>query len=708
MARERRHFESARRRAVDWAIIAAGVTLSFALCWQTIDDPDLSLLWGGVLCFYFFFYRRMAQALYWSASTFRLLRECHPNKAAVRESLPPGELPTFHILIAAYEAGDSIGPVLKAAAHQDYPEERYYIWAITEHSEQLKKDARVKKLLGGPQGVARAGSPPDSLLPFFWRCRSQELGTLEAWSAEVAAGSLRGFLTQPGVWSLVLEDLLLRLLRAADREAVYAADVLAPLQLRGREARVIELELRRLEARVARTADDFVRLLGRADVCERGDLEAQLVGQVVGTRRLARVGKRLCRRLAGPSVKAEWPDADAMQRTAAALTPSTQEVIRQLAGELNHPHVRHLDPRNRGFKPGALNAAFRQIRAEGLLAEPENVYFVIIDADSLLPAHALAAAAREIRRGDHPPALLQMTSIPTANFYNGGWYSKFIAFADAIGAVGKWARSTRRRLKPDLQAGSGVVVPATLSQFIEAQTGFAWDETTLTEDARLIIGQFGMMNGVRNKTRMVPVFLLEAVPAGESFRRTYQSFWNQRRRWSVGGFDELFYLLRCPRWLRHTRFNPVTHRWEQYAPATAERVKTRLRQLHRAGLWLWDHFIWGIGGFIVLTHWWLISVAVRGPGGTIRAAGLATLLLSPLLFVAVSGRQLAWFIPGGLSARRMCLLYLQSFLAIWLYCLPAVATQLACIFGFRSRIVEWKPTQKPRYQLGKHINIAKK
>jgi cellulose synthase/poly-beta-1,6-N-acetylglucosamine synthase-like glycosyltransferase len=199
---------------------------------------------------------------------------------------------------------------------------------------------------------------------------------------------------------------------------------------------------------------------------------------------------------------------------------------------------------------------------------------------------------------------------------------------------------------------------------------------------------------------MAPVFLLEAVPANKTFWQTYQSFWNQRRRWSAGGFDEFFYMLRCPRWVRHSRFNQFTRRWEVYAPPFVERIKIRARQFHRTGLWLWDHFIWGIGGFIVLTHWWLFSLAIGAPSNTVRVAGLLALLLTPLLFIVVSGHQLSWFAPGGLSRRRKCLLYLQSYLAIWLYSLPAVATQCICILGFRSQIVEWKPTQKPQYQLG--------
>lgn len=690
-------------RLVDWLVITFGITLAFGICWMTVENPYLSLLWSLVLCFYFFFYRRMAQAIYWSANTFHLLRR-HEAKATPKAG--SRKLPHFHLLIAAYDAGVSIGPVIKAAANQDYPREQFSIWIITEHSEQLKRDNQVKELIRTASTGDTDPTRISSLIPFWWRCISQELSTLDEWIEDVTAGRLKSYLRYPNVGTVLLQDLLYRLL-FQDGQTIRDAGTLEALRLSKRESQVIQRELERIEARVTVIAGDFARLLGSSSICLPADLAGQLISQAVHSTSLNRIGKRLCLRWADPKAQVEFPNSETIKRTARLVNASTQETIRQTVDKLHLSNVRHLDPSNRGFKPGALNAAYRQIRAEGLLERPENDYFIIIDADSLLPAHALKAVSRELREED-VPAIMQMTSIPTANFFNGGWYSKFISFADAIGAVGKWARSTRRQLKPDLQAGSGVVVPATLSQYIETQTGFAWDEGTLTEDARLIIGQFGMMNGVRNKTRMAPVFLLEAVPAAEGFFQTYRSFWNQRRRWSAGGFDEFFYLLSAPSWLLHTQFNSSTKRWEQYSPKLADRIKIRLRQLHRSGLWLWDHFIWGIGGFIVLTHWWLISITIGAPSGWIRGAGFLALLLTPLLFIAISGRQLSWFVPGGLSLRRKCLLYLQSYVAIWLYCLPAVATQLICLLGFRSKIVEWKPTQKPQYQLGSPVKVGER
>jgi len=249
-------------------------------------------------------------------------------------------------------------------------------------------------------------------------------------------------------------------------------------------------------------------------------------------------------------------------------------------------------------------------------------------------------------------------------------------------------------------------VPASLAQFVDVKTGWPWDETTLTEDARLIIGQFGMMNEVKNKTRAAPIYLLEAVPEDDSFLRTYTSFWNQRRRWTLGGYDEFFYILHSPPWLRHSRYSHSSATWEAHLQTSAkEQITSRMRQFHRLILWVWDHFVWGIGGLIALTHWWLISVLVGSPGRAIGWLGLLAVLLAPLVFLLVPGRQLYWFIPGGLSVRRMCFLYILSFGGIWLYCLPVVATQLVCVLGLRARIVEWRPTQKPRYQVGTPLDI---
>jgi cellulose synthase/poly-beta-1,6-N-acetylglucosamine synthase-like glycosyltransferase len=355
-----------------------------------------------------------------------------------------------------------------------------------------------------------------------------------------------------------------------------------------------------------------------------------------------------------------------------------------------------LDPHNRGFKPGALNIAYQHIISNGLIEDAENTYFIIIDSDSLLPADALTVVAEEIRSGGGND-ILQMVSTPTANYFTAGWFSKFISIADALGAVGKWARSTRRQLKPDLHAGSGVVVPSTLAEYIDDHEGKPWSESTLTEDARLIIGQFGMMLGAGNKTKFAPVVLLEAVPSETTFGATYKSFWNQRRRWTLGGYDEFYYMMESRGWLLNSAYNTESKKWEEYTPDYREKAQIKAKQYYRLLLWLWDHFIWGIGGFIALTHWWLISFFLIEPSKLISLLGLALVLSTPLIILYTSTKELQPFVPGGVSVKDKLILYFSSFFYIWLYCLPVVSTQIACLFGFRPIFVDWKPTKKPHY-----------
>jgi cellulose synthase/poly-beta-1,6-N-acetylglucosamine synthase-like glycosyltransferase len=703
-ARAWQHAVTLRGRIFELSVIGAAIASCFLICQLTMGHSARSFVWSIVLCFYFFFYRRIAHVIYWSHNTFQFLRTQNP-KEQDEDAARKHYLPTFHILIASFEAGQSIGPVLRAAAHQDYPLDKFSIWVITKRSEQLRKERLVSQLLRRAEDARTSEAIVTPLSALVWRCFSKQTASIEAWIEEVTSGNLRGHLGGPGAETVVLEDLLSRLLRAQDRTALYSSGKLAPMGFRSGEIAVLESTLQQIERNVDRILGDFARMLGPDVIYKREDLEAQLLGHEVRKRKLKRIGKRFCDRFSEPSPKPTFPDSGRIEKVVRLALISSQDMTQQIIAELPNVHIRHLDPYKRGHKPGALNAAYRTIKDERLLDNPNDVYFIIIDSDSLLPSNALSAVAKEILRQNGVPGILQMAAIPTANFFSGNWYSKFISFADAIGAVGKWARSTRKQLKPDLHAGSGVVVPASLAQFIEAKTGHAWDEGTLTEDARLIIGQFGMMNEVRNKTTAVPVYLLEAVPEGNSFLGTYKSFWNQRRRWTVGGYDEFFYMLRSPGWLRHARFNPCSRKWEVCQPELRERITARFRQTHRLALWLWDHFIWGIGGLVVLTHWWLASLMVGVPSKPVAWLGMLALLFSPLVFLAIPGRCLYWFIPGGLSIRQACLLYVVSFVAIWLYCAPVVATQLACVIGFRTKIVAWKPTAKPRYQFGLPLKV---
>lgn len=690
---------SIQRKTFGFLIYLFGLSGCVVLAQTNIDGPSATVVWAVILAFYFVFYRRIAQIVYWSNDTYRHLRPTLPGSIREpTEAFSRADLPTFHILIASYEAAESIGPVLRAIAHLDYPKDHYHAWVITERSELLKKEAQCASLLDYAGTRVTTTQLDPELCTVFWLSESERYSSLSAWVEQVTTGAFRPYLSHPTAPTLFLSDLLSRLRQVGDRNHLYTSGVLAPLQLRSKEWARLERALQRIETRSTEIAADFERLLGAHAIYCQEDIEHQLITSAVTGRSLHKIGRRACACLENADTEPaiQLPPKAQLAQTAKRMIRSTQAVVADNIS--NTSNIHHLDPHNRGFKPGALNAAFRHIDDSGLLRAPSKTFFIIIDADSLLPRHALREIVKELDAIHPQQPVMQMVSIPTANFFDAGWYSRFISFADAIGAVGKWARTTRQQLRPDLHAGSGVVVPASLAVYIAAaQGGKPWTETTLTEDARLIVGQFGMMNSVQNKTRIVPTYLLEAVPAEFRFRSTYKSFWNQRRRWTTGGFDELFYMLSAPDWLKFTRFDGPTQSWTPSVPDIRERMAARWRQLSRTTLWVWDHFWWGLGGAIILTHWWLISMAIAAPSSFIFWIGLTALLLVPLLFLSTSGRHLSTFIPGGLSLQSLAMLYLLSFVAIWIYCLPVVAIQLACIFGFRSRILEWKPTQKPKY-----------
>ncbi len=497
-------------RWIDAFVLCLGLGICILICRAAFGNTPAAVIWTALICFYFIFYSRIIQIIYWSWDTLRYLRRSWaPPGTSPATGADEEQLPVFHILVAAYESAESIGPVIRAIANQGYPASRLHAWFICEHSEKLKKEEQARQLAGN----ATRPLPPDAAVPgtllrFYWRCAGEGLGSLDSYLHEVTRGRLCGYLNDPEVWPLALEDLLLWFLRTPGRKP----GMLATLARSQSQQLGIEREADRIEQTVDRIVEDFTRLLGSPDVYRRSDLELELVRAAIRKRPLRRLARELFAPLAAAGMEVCIPDLAVIERTARRLTPSTQEVVQQAIERLPSGNLHLLDPHNRGFKPGALNAAYREIKKAGLLANPGDVYFLIIDSDSLLPANALRAAAAEVLRNGQERSILQMASIPTANFFAEGWFSKFIAFADAIGAVGKWSRSTRRQLKPDLHAGSGVVVPATLTEIVERIAGRPWDESTLTEDARLIIGQFGLMNGARNKTGMVPVYLLEAVP----------------------------------------------------------------------------------------------------------------------------------------------------------------------------------------------------
>ena len=356
-----------RGRIIDWTLIAIGIISSFSICPVTMGRTTSSLLWSIILCFYFFFYRRIVHVVYWSRDTLRFLQNQHPKEESKKNSARNDNRPTFHILIASYHAGQSIGPVLRAVAQQDYPKDHYYTWVVTEHAEQLDREKQLSQLLRAAFDSGANNAVAARLAPLFWRCLSERVESIEAWIDEVTSGDLRGHLVGSGVWTVVLEDLLSRLLHIPDRAALYTSGKLTTLGLRSRDIALIESTLCQIERDVDRIIGDFGRILGSEGVYKRSDLEAQLITQQMRKRKLRRIGTGLCGRFSDASVRPTIPDRKTIERVARLALPSTQTITEQLMAGLPDVNIRHLDPYKRGPKPGALNVAYRTIKDEGLL-----------------------------------------------------------------------------------------------------------------------------------------------------------------------------------------------------------------------------------------------------------------------------------------------------------------------------------------------------
>jgi cellulose synthase/poly-beta-1,6-N-acetylglucosamine synthase-like glycosyltransferase len=599
----------------------------------------------------------------------------------------------FHILIAAYNASDSIVPVLNSIGEQDYPSELVNAWVITEKTEQEVKNNQLNEMVNK---ISNCNTDFDeNMISLLWKCSSSDCKYLNEWIEEIRGGGLRGFLKYQKAHTVFLEELLSYL---CDVEYVNSINENNNLSLILTNDEIIHIEriVGKINKQSITVRDDFTRILGTHKIYGINDIKRQLIKKVINDRSLHKIANSVFKRLHDESILINNPDSNSINLVAKSHLFSTQEVVKKTIVENGYKNITNLDPHNRGFKPGALNIAYEYINDKGYFKNTVNTYFLIIDSDSLLPTNALKVIAEEIESGNGRD-ILQLVSTPTANYFCSGWFSRFVAVADALGAVGKWARSTRRQLKPDLHAGSGVVIPSALAKYISYHEGKPWSEATLTEDARLIVGQFGMMHGASNMTKLAPVVLLEAVPSEINFQATYKSFWNQRRRWTLGGYDEFFYILASHGWLLNSFYNQENNQWEKYIPGAWEKLRIRVKQYTRLSLWLWDHFIWGIGGFIALTHWWLISLFIIEPGKVISLLGLVLVLLTPLLILYTSTKKVLPYVPGGVSVRDKIILYFISFFVIWLYCLPVVATQVACLFGFRPVFVDWKPTKKPLY-----------
>jgi cellulose synthase/poly-beta-1,6-N-acetylglucosamine synthase-like glycosyltransferase len=391
-----------------------------------------------------------------------------------------------------------------------------------------------------------------------------------------------------------------------------------------------------------------------------------------------------------PDLKAELRRAyDRVERTC-------PEVVDDLIGDCG-PGFHHIcREKEGGGKPESLNTAYDHIlRSEPTLIGGDTS-FLVIDADSLLHSSALRTIAAEICADEDRCAIRQIAPLSTSNYRGRSVFVKLICCLDTIGSMGKWAHSTRTADRPDLPAGSGLVIPANLLEFLRKEKGTPWDGRTITEDARLVISDYGLLDGATRKTKFVPVHLLEAVPEGPGFFAILRQYWAQRTRWASGGPEEALALLKAFRSESLYVQTRAVGGYARLSPGLAGRLMARVRHLRLLFVWVHDHLWWGPGYALAPLLWFTFAFFFITPP-VLGFIGLALLLSLPAWTIFGAFRRFAAFVPGGLNWQDLVILYCGAMLFAWCHTWPVVYTHLLYSAGKRHRFKVWTATAKPQF-----------
>jgi hypothetical protein len=411
---------------------------------------------------------------------------------------------------------------------------------------------------------------------------------------------------------------------------------------------------------------------------------------------VARVERELEGMLAGTALSPDW--SERLRRAYNEVEATCPEVVERAVRAMGTPAFHHIcRSKVGGGKPESLNTAYFHLLAKnpGLLSE--DTFFVVIDADSLLHSSSLAVIADEIRKDPDRNAIRQMAPLSTSNYAGNNVFVKMIGCLDTIGSMGKWARNTRTQERPDLPAGSGLVIPAVLLEHWRRTKGTPWEARTITEDARMVITDFGLLDGASRKTKFVPIHMLEAVPEGQGVFQTFKQYWVQRMRWASGGPEEIVELVKAFRSDKvYVQSNSSTGEFIARRPAALRRVRARLRQLRLLLAWLTDHLWWGIGYSLAPAAWLAFSFFYITPAA-LKIAGLCLLLGSPAWVIFGVFSRFSGFVPGGLSAQGLCRLYLGTIPLAWFHTWPIIYTQCLYLLGKRNRFRTWTTTAKPHF-----------
>lgn len=654
-------------------------------------------LWCMAVAYYWFLYFRMARFAMWTHSTLTIIAKTATTRPMeqIEKFMPRAFWPNFVIFVPAWGAGQCIARTAAILDHSSYPREFWRVIFVTDEPEREAANFQSQNVV---EDI----------------CNAIATGTLlKRVSIEHAALIL--YLADGGR-SRSIDYVLLLCTNAAEVLPKWAALLVAmaergidPDESVASRARQILSEMASDARRIAlRIANDIVTMTGIS-----GGLPSLPIEPLASTK--SQATRRVRRELRLSSQEAAVSDPDLLKRlrqvdlrklvsdTHRQLSPSTAEALDSCLTTLHASNVHHfVRPRGIRNKASALNFAFSEADRRGWLQDDTQV--MVLDSDSYVHSDVLAIAAIEILRDPEPNAIRQLLPITTTNFAGRNWLVRTIIAADSIAAPGRWASNVRASRRADLTAGSGVIIPVSLLRHLLRTYGEVWDSKIICEDARMILSQYAVLDGVTKKTKFVPGYVLEGAPEQSGIWKTYTAFWRQRLRWAIGGMDEVSALLRAP-------IGQMLVRSRDFQPMMTTRrqaVLAMLRRLLLTGAWLKEHLWWsGIAMAPVL--WLSAEIGCGKPAWWVRCTGLLLLLGTPLLFLYyVFARRVVPLVPGGVSRRQYVFLFFSLIVTSVLYVLPVIVAQLLCICGVRRRLMRqhWNPaTPKPGSQADFDIRI---
>jgi cellulose synthase/poly-beta-1,6-N-acetylglucosamine synthase-like glycosyltransferase len=648
-------------------------------------------IWLSVVAYYWFFYARMIRFALWTSDTLKVIQQASAGcpMTRLKRLADPARWPEFVVLVPAFGAGRCIQTVAAILAEQDYPTDRWMAIFVSDESESTTLMDSAAKAAADIQAAIRKKTALKSV--------------------PIADAALLLYLADDQRESAVA---YLNLFGLRRRQLARAwADLLTLLVARGvspglevpEDAQRLLSELMEQNAKSnATTVANISSMMGIKQLS--GSLAAWAhVWAAVKTPRDLPDTLRIALRETGNqtpdrALRARLLSDEYLSRIAAAFireNPSTSDAINATLARLNMPNLVHFQrPEGKRNKASALNFALGQAMRQGWLGD--NTHIMVLDSDSFLPGRALALSALEIVRDPEPNVIRQLLPVTTTNFNGRNWFVRTIIAADSLAAPGRWAGSVRTQVRSDLQAGSGVVIPASFLAYLTREYGEAWNTDIICEDARMIISQYAILDGGTKRTKMVPAYVLEGAPEQERVWPTYVAFWRQRVRWALGGMDEIACLLRVPMrriLIGSCDFLPMPPR--PWMAVTAE-----IRKLHLLLAWSKEHLCWS-GIALAPILWLAAEVACGAPPWPARFAGYLCLLLVPgVLLEGLFQRQIAPLIPGGVSRGQLIQLFFALILVSVPFILPVVFAQLVCVVGLRNWLAKWNPaTPKPGSQL---------